>query len=220
MVKNSRVPIIFSAIFQPEFANRSQEQLPMILTESGQLFSDFIGLIPRLTKNLALVVDYLRKEMNLLPPPFATRCRDYAGQGLNSQEDCLRECLLRKSLKTNHSIPSGYPYTKVDDIKMSIPSGTDSLTLDENFDHDCESQCNQIACRIVTYRTRKMGLIATAEKTTALAIQLPAESGTRVNYRPKMTLTEYGALLGSIFGVWLGLSFFSLLDVMIFIGRP
>ena len=45
--------------------------------------------IDPLSKNFII---YTKKTIKLLPPPYATNCRNYTVSGFQSQKDCLYEC--------------------------------------------------------------------------------------------------------------------------------
>ncbi len=55
------------------------------------------------------------------------------------------------------------------------------------------------------------------DNSTVLGIQLPVEPDMVVVYKAKMTFAEFAALLGSIAGLWLGLSVFSVSEIFFFI---
>ena len=147
--------------------------------------------------------------MNLLLPPFKTRCRHYLADGYTSQRDCFHSCLLRWSLAYHEPIPFRVPYTKHDDDRR-FETMDEFLKNKTRHVDTCAAECRQMACQIVSYKSITMA--QSSLNGFAMTLMLPIEPDIVINYKPKLVMTEFIALLASTVGLWLGFSVYSLMS--------
>lgn len=227
IMRNSVAPVVFTVSLNDSFREKSMRELAWFMSEPGHLPMSVASLMPGHIPGKWRSNAFQRRESNLLQYPFKTACRDYQAEKLVSQEQCIRYCLVNaepdkpllhgdcvsvNGQQLTHDL-LGIPYSRVDD-RLFEPS--DLFTYNE-LQHPlvkrCNSECSQIGCRLVTYFSYSVTEVNWIDQSTAVGIQLPVEPDLIVNYKPKLTVSEYAALLGSIFGLWLGMSMFSLVDL-------
>lgn len=119
-------------------------------------------------------------KLNLLPHPYITRCRDYASEGLVTQEDCFIICSRQLTLKLYELVSTQTPFFPNKNI------GIFRGNLDQNVTKVCKSECSQIACQLTQY-TVEVDTQALIEKnTTKVIIVIPKTSRILINYIPKI----------------------------------
>jgi len=171
-------------------------------------------MVPGHVADKLSLLTFKRLELNLLPYPFKTNCRDYVMENLRSQVDCIYHCVLNNQTN-NTPIPTWIPYDKVDDVQFEKWTYVREPKYYKNIDH-CESRCQQVGCHLVRYTSRRVSLMP-YNRNTIISIQLPNEPELLVNYRPKMTFIEYLPLACSVMGLWLGISVFSFYDMSLMV---
>lgn len=210
--RNMLVPYLFSAVLAPIHAELSDIMLLVFLSEPGHLPDSIKYATNGFKHERIQLIDYHRTELNLLKPPFRTNCRNYSDTGFLSQRDCLRRCAINESLAKDGRLPPRVAYTSVDDIPFA---GTESNNT-HLYSDECESKCKQIDCKIVRYAgIQKISLRYDDLPVTVWALQLPNEPDIVVNYKPLMLFAEYLAMMASILGLWLGLSVYSLFEIIV-----
>lgn len=214
LIRKTTTPVSLVIEFHPQFANVSNLNVMMILGEQGTLPDRMLNMLMGLSVNNIRVMSVRRTEMNLLPPPFKTNCRDYLKENFVTQRDCYNECVRQFAIKTRTPVLRGVPYVVSDDVEhqnwtiMSEPR-FDTFPVDKN----CNRKCSQPACHLVEYFSPNFKDLPYTLETAAYGLFLQTHGDLKVNYKAKMTLMEWLPLVASCLGLWLGVSAYSLLDV-------
>ena len=83
----------------------------------GDLHSKVIGRRVRHKQFMRLA--YAKQELHLLPPPYATKCRDYRAEGLQSQEDCIAQCAKKEAQSRGAPTPLMVPVVMGENVIAS-----------------------------------------------------------------------------------------------------
>ena len=205
-------PIVLLAGFSDSYANLSGGHLPMLITEPGHYPTNSATVLTGHQPSMFKAFTYKRHALYLRPPPYTTWCRDYRSQGLRSQTYCVQKCSLAMSLKNGTGVPKTFAYTEVDDNPWYDYGSATDTDFRETLDGSCVDACRQLDCRLVYYSSRDV-TVFDFQGITAIGFQLPDEADLVVHYTPRMMFTEYLALMGSILGLWLGFSVYSITSV-------
>ena len=160
-----------------------------------------------------VTIGFQRVQFNLLKSPYATNCSDYREIGYPSQFSCLTQCILAKAIRNGTGLPIGIPYEKADDYRFNVRHRLHDLQLDAYEDIECNRKCANVACHIVYYETKIMSRVNVRNQ-TGISLYLPSKPPLFVNYKPLLEMTEFLTLLGSVLGLWFGISAFSLVDTL------
>ena len=74
----------------------------------------------------------------------------------------------------------------------------------------CAAECRQMACQIVSFKP--ITVARSPLNGFAMTLMLPIEPDIVINYKPKLVVAEFIALLASTVGLWLGFSAYSLMS--------
>lgn len=159
-------------------------------------------------------IDYQEQQFRLLPEPYATKCRDYRTEGLESLEDCIAKCLKAKYLRQYGVVPLQSNVFKSENVSWSknhqYPSNEETRI--------CEYKCSQISCELDEFRVsveRTLSWEALPANCSKITLGMPVGNRLRVNYVPKIDFWDFLTLFGSVFGFWFGFSAFGLIDVVL-----
>ena len=163
-----------------------------------------------------LVYRYI--DIENLPPPYETGCRDYSKSrldGRGSSEKCFDECVFKRST----SILSRIPFTSI--IKESnsnltnlhhmlatdIDNRTTSTTL-KKLMSNCRKTCSAVDCRSVIFMTQLTSHYANND--IIFRVDSPRDPVLIIKAVPKLVMAEYVIYLFSCIGTWLGVAVVSL----------
>lgn len=82
---------IFSMIMNPNFADLSSNNSFIFLNEPNHLPSHVSDVINGAKEKKVNLFSYQRQELNLLPYPYKTQCRDYTKENYLNQDHCIYE---------------------------------------------------------------------------------------------------------------------------------
>ena len=159
-------------------------------------------------------ITYDSFESRLLESPFASNCRHYDREGLNSRSQCRHDCfkshIIAKSGRTPHdvketeTIPPNINVFEEDDLS-SIESDQNKISL---IQEHCHQQCHQRECHSVRFvhRVLKEQANPAPTKTTVIGTAAPRSPVIRTEEQPSIPFISFLTNLFSTFGFWLGLS--------------
>ena len=205
-VKQSLMSVIFGAKLDNDLMDMvmmlSPSNIPPATLSTGMF---------EVRRNHSQIVTYRRQELNLMRQPFATKCRDYDKSDFYSQEWCYNNCIRKRLFHRKLSIPTQVPYMKTWSLNATFVTSFDPQVIKKDISI-CNDQCSQLNCKLIEYvgHTVVDTPIANA---TVIYLQLPTSADLKVTYLPKLTITEFITLLGSVPGLWLGFSAMSLVEV-------
>lgn len=211
-LRNLRFPWIIGFLLNENFRNLTNTDSLVFLTESGKLPDSIILASPEgFEKDRTLLVEYKRTELNLLEPPYTTNCRDYSKSGFKSQVDCLQRCSAKESITQQGGLPHHIPIVE----GVNEPFAPYQAKNFDVFSKECDRQCKQNDCRLEFYESQLSIAVEQSNMDwTVYSLRLPRVPDVIINYEPLMLFAEYLAMMASILGLWLGLSVYSMFDML------
>lgn len=166
----------------------------IFITKSDDYLLEVYGKF--LFENDSAVYRYQKTTLNLLEPPFKTRCRNYEKQGMDnkkSQGFCITQCVFRNALLSgDKQIPGQVPVFAKDAKAMS----SKNITISQSFrrSSECESKCSQIGCHLENYFVIEHSRLPVYKNLTSIQIMMPDRGELRVNYKAKIDIWEFFTL--------------------------
>lgn len=153
---------------------------------------------------------YALVSIRRLPAPYTTNCRDYNASGFASINDCIKECLVAKTLSMFDKLPFTTIATEKSDKKHINGADIANLTFSKilnDLENGCGSNCKHLDC-IEQYSLTSVLKEEVGEDDSVLSfiVYVPRDPTFNITYHPKLTLTEYLIYVFSCFGTWFGLS--------------
>ncbi|XP_077527734.1 uncharacterized protein LOC144139175 [Haemaphysalis longicornis] len=179
-----------------------------------------------------------------LPKPYQTKCVSYElmkrsdkHYGMMTQNLCYEQCRMRLWMKHCGCISSRYAYRDLEGAPICDETKTRQcaeVDVSKKFTKKCLKKCRQ-PCKEITYEVQitAQGQKENVEQeemdyedTTAapkppesqlftINLLFASEKHTILQHLKKFTFIEVFGYLGGYVGIWLGMSFFSLLDSLI-----
>ncbi|KAI1293646.1 hypothetical protein HDE_06456 [Halotydeus destructor] len=183
------------------YPNHSKEITYVVLSAENQLMPSLESKAYPVASSKGMY-SYSRKKITLLPPPFATGCYDYTGHNLFSVRQCATRCMNLTTL----------------DVVIELDGDEDepdyeTLGMDEAEQLAyCKEKCSRPTCVTEDYKMVEMWKEQSNE--TMVYISFPLSADFIVLYKEKLTFTEFTGLIGTVFGLWLGLSVLSLFHIV------
>lgn len=177
-----------------------------------------------------------------LPKPYQTKCVNYELMkrsnkyyGMMTQNLCYEQCRMRLWMKHCGCISSRYAYRDLEGAPICVETKTRQcaeLDVAQKFTKKCLKKCRQ-PCKEITYEVQ---ITAQGQKESAqeeevdyeeappkrpesqlftINLLFASEKHTILQHLKKFTFIEVFGYLGGYVGIWLGMSFFSLLDSLI-----
>jgi len=213
-MKSVLFPSAFFISMNVKMTKAYRHRMLAYVSQPGDLPDRMAAMVPGRMPAHSHTLSTVRKELNSLPAPYKTSCRDYKQSSFKNQQDCFHRCSIAWSLSNNLSLPLAVPYTTRDNRTITRPYVQIRKTTKPSFlagyTEVCNQQCNQIDCQMVSFSAKTE--TTTPFGRTAYMLMLPTEPDFVINYHPKMMFTEFMALLASIFGLWLEISAYSLFE--------
>ncbi|KAI1304139.1 hypothetical protein HDE_01913 [Halotydeus destructor] len=180
----------------------SLRDMYVVLSAEDHLLPFLESKIVKITNSTGLF-SYRWKKITLLPPPFVTNCLDYARLGFSSRRQCATRCM---NISTYDQV--------VERDGVSLNESELDEQWDINYDDRlayCKKLCSRPNCVIEEYKMVEM--LKEQSQITVVLITYPLDDDFVAIYKEKLTFIEFTGLFGSVFGLWLGLSVLSLLDI-------
>ncbi|KAM7296610.1 acid-sensing ion channel 4-B [Ixodes scapularis] len=177
-----------------------------------------------------------------LPKPYQTKCVNYEAMkrskkyyGMMTQNLCYERCRMELWLKKCGCISSRYAYRDLHGSRICDVPKTEScakVDVSQKFTKKCLKKCRQ-PCKEITYEVQ---ITAQGQKENAdtdedyedeepkeepksllftINLLFASEKHTILQHLKKFTFIEVFGYLGGYVGIWLGMSFFSVLDSLI-----
>ncbi|XP_075559443.1 uncharacterized protein LOC142590959 [Dermacentor variabilis] len=178
-----------------------------------------------------------------LPKPYQTKCVNYELMkrsnkyyGMMTQNLCYEQCRMRLWMKNCGCISSRYAYRDLEGAPICAETKTRQcaeVDVSQKFTKKCLKKCRQ-PCKEITYEVQ---ITAQGQKESAqeeeevdyeeappkrpesqlftINLLFASEKHTILQHLKKFTFIEVFGYLGGYVGIWLGMSFFSLLDSLI-----
>lgn len=188
-------------------------------------------------------LDYSLTTMNFLPPPYATMCDYYEQYGNEGREGCLKNCRIGW-FKTTYGIwPYTVPARETEPYcfdKDNIWERLDMRSIVQSTNARCDRRCKQRDCRLTSYEmtvriTESLDIptpaptsVAShpvreptyeANQTLTINIQRPKKMDISYTHRETQRFVEFFTYVGSAFGLWFDVSFFTILNAIFRYGQ-
>lgn len=154
-----------------------------------------------------------------LPPPYATKCHDYTLDGYQDRGHCFEACFIKKSLETFGKIFVGPRMTRTRDMYsqqfITVDSIINNHTISDRYyelEQACDQQCQRVDCREQMYFPAP--IFKTHHSNTTFITTCEVLPRVDTLYEPKFDIVEFVTDMFSTFGFWLGLSVFSVFDLV------
>ncbi|KAI1295462.1 hypothetical protein HDE_05612 [Halotydeus destructor] len=177
------------------------------LNADNEYVSGIDGMFSGFEENTDNTYSYKKLTLNLMAAPYKTKCRKYSLDNIGSQDECYKSCKIRHFIKEKNRIPKNVPYSEISDIKYIAM--TEDISNTDKMVPVCHQQCLQPDCNIIIFSHVLMQSISVSSG-RILSIALSSEPELDITYIENTSLIEFITLMGSIFGLWLGLSISSL----------
>ena len=152
---------------------------------------------------------YQRRQTQLLPPPYDTNCRDYERQGLHSPQQCLNDCMGRKSsaqlsaLLPSVQIFSPHQYPGVPLMHPDQMRDKRFANITGQIDKSCHRTCRQKSCASEHFQP-----ISTTDynfpmfSISTLFLQISGEPDIVIQTKAEMQLTELLLIMLNTISMW------------------
>lgn len=198
------------------------ENSPVYFSEAGTLprSSSSIFITP-LNQTVLLTVDSY--ESFMLPAPYVSRCINYDLQGMTGDDHCYECCARNESVKVfNGSLfPGPCISERCEDDMISIDEIIKSGNTSNNKNQmmlEIQKRCQKV-CAASDCKKRIVipSILSTSDADDNIFISYVQQTPDIVTqFIPTLDIIEFLTQVSSTFGVWAGLSFFSLYDLFNF----
>lgn len=202
-VKSLTSPDMLMILFNCSACSRPGRACEVLIATPGSLYVQPIG--KQAMAGQANLFTYKHLELHLMPPPYATKCRDYAPTQDLTQEDCFTRCVKQRSLKELGYVTPKAPIFIKDEYAVKFDAVPDKIM------DSCKNLCSEIACEIHQY-TVDVERAVFSSNDTFVIINIPMDGKILANYKEKINIWDFFTLFGSVFGFWFGVSAIGILD--------
>ena len=173
------------------------------------MFEKWDGITINLNKYNLLT--YNKQENKLLPYPYSTNCKNYETLGHFSRNDCIRKCRINMTLEKCGVLPVFVNVFEYEYERYAKNESEYNCTIKNNFDIECYNRCPFEDC-INDYYIPKIVLSRSDNYESGIGISPPSEPEIIYEYNPKIETIEFLCYIGSILGLWFGLSIKSIIN--------
>lgn len=178
-------------------ACRDYANCHLFVTHRGNLHVNSVVGKP-LVLGSHFVLSYQKQELNLLPPPYTTKCYDYLKHGIRSQRECFSKFERIYASRKGWALEGFVPVTEEEDILRDFWPGEPSQWS--------RSHCSKTSCQLEQYYVQDSIKPRDNPNKTLISLMFPENGELIVNYKPQFSLWEFLTLFGSVFSLWLGLN--------------
>lgn len=188
-------------------ACQNKASCQVYVTRRGNLNVKSSGGKPLILGN-HVMLSYQKQELNLLPPPYTTKCFDYLEHGIHSQDQCIAYYERVHMKKANRTILKSFvPVVRGENIGRHPKWGKPSpWSL---------SKCKRTPCRLEQYNVQDSIKPRDNDTLALVSLMFPENGELTVNYKPQFTLCEFLTLFGSVFSLWLGFNGLALANIVL-----
>lgn len=154
---------------------------------------------------------YNEYRSSLLPPPYATMCRNYSKEGLVSKGGCYETCLRRLSLKRMgilHPALAIFPNeTRKTAHVMTLYADkfANKVDVSQEVDNICTEECGQRDCSTVLYAPRYLVSQRITDR-PRISQYITLTPIVEADCLEQISLIQFITDISSSFGFWLGMS--------------
>ena len=152
---------------------------------------------------------FITSEIQLMQWPYDSDCEPDTNRSIAMQHHCM----LHK-LSVVHRVPFTGILSERHDLKHLSYQDLENKTMADfviRSENECANVFRKLDCRFsFTITTLVQSTRSHDERKFLLKMRIPSSPGIQVIMDAKVTLSEYLIFVGSCFGIWFGLSAFSL----------
>lgn len=155
-----------------------------------------------------------------LPPPYKTNCFDYKGSFKHGKDDCIHNCMVKKTVDFSRKWPFSIITTARANVSLITVDDMQNRTFSRIYNEIntlCAQQCSKEECISGSYLTNLLEV--TVENDLGIRVLSSSEVSFNVILLPKLEIIEFIVYVFSCTGIWLGASVLKLQDVLIFMFR-
>lgn len=178
----------------------------------------FLGLPMKLMTSYT--VTYNEYRSTLLPPPYATMCRNYSKEGLISKDGCYERCLRQLSLRSMRSLHSSLAVFPNETSKsapfmaMYADKFANKIDKAQEVDNNCTEECSRRDCSTVLYIPRYLTSQRRTIKSTITQV-VTLTPILQTNCLEQISLIQFLTDIASSLGFWLGMSAIGLANFVV-----
>lgn len=202
-IRKKMIPIAFGVTFNDELILSREININIFLVPVNGFAFRLAGNAFHPNLKHWLILGFKRTDTRLLPAPYATDCRNYVKD--KTQDFCLRNCLFAEVFNSRQQTPTNLAYFEPDDVLYEMRTMEKAT---ESSDSKCDAKCSKLDCQSTQYEGLEVVNRRDENNLTKVSMMVSSEADVIITYRPKMSLVEYFAFVGSILGLFLGFSIF------------
>lgn len=176
----------------------------------------------QIKSRVAYSLTYNEYRSTLLPPPYATKCRNYSREGLVSKGGCYETCLRQLSLKKMGSLhpslaifPDETEKTTHFMTMLAGKFGADKIDLPQQVDNTCSEECGSRDCSTVLYAPRFLTSLRT-DVPPGIAQFISLTPVIKADCLEQISLIQFLTDIASSLGFWLGVSAIGTANVIVY----
>lgn len=156
-------------------------------------------------------LSYNEYRSTLLPPPYATMCRNYSKEGFTSKGGCYETCLRRLSLQRMRSLHSSLAIFPNETRKMAsfmtlyADKFANKIDLPQEVDNICTEECSRRDCSTVLYAPRYL-LSQKKNYPSSVSQYVSLTPIIKADCLEQLSLIQFLTDIASSLGFWLGMS--------------
>ncbi|KAI1293493.1 hypothetical protein HDE_06623 [Halotydeus destructor] len=160
-------------------------------------------------------LSYQKIELHLLPPPYATRCRDFRPLGFEGSYHCQLSCTHAHAMRNYGKSLFTLLHTKAENFtvinKYSIILNKTLRAEIDQIERLCDRKCDGNSCHKRLYAPK---IESQLSHETEIVFRIVEPSGVFISsdFKPKMSGVYYTVSVLSILGVWLSFSFITVIQ--------
>ncbi len=177
---------------------------------SSRLDTNAFLRLPMDTKT-SFSLTYNEYRSTLLPPPYATMCRNYAKEGFISKDGCYESCLRQLSLEKMKRLHPSLPISPNETGKMTsfmnlyADKFANKIDLPQEIDNVCTEECSRRDCSTVLYAPRYLLSQRRGERSTVTQY-IALTPIIKADCLEQISLIQFLTDIASSLGFWLGMS--------------
>lgn len=155
-------------------------------------------------------LSYQRRATTLLPSPFDTDCRDYAGSRLGSRQKCINDCMTERSIRRLAILPTNVQIYSAEDhprVPLMMPDQMEeegfALAM-EQLVRGCRKHCHKLDCRSETFQPISTSSLSftIGFSLTSLTLQPPIEPDIVIHAHPAILLSDLLMIVFNVISLW------------------
>ena len=146
-------------------------------------------------------LNYMRVTRKLLPPPFPSKCRDYAIEGYESRLHCVDTCIENNYKKQRKAFPKDLV------VSSNRLGSIGNHPILRSIEINCSDHYLSPDCSTETFTLSKMKTIPFFQ--TNVNLRKDSDETINTEVVEKVSFNDFILYFGDILGLWLGFSIYA-----------